>query len=68
LSQNIEQSIPVPLVATATPAAPGFEIGLSLIGLFAWSLLAKRKNKSYNNSWEDFDGIGGIKKDFFLPN
>ena len=36
---------PVPPVATATPAAPGFEIGLSLIGLFAWSLLAKRKNK-----------------------
>jgi hypothetical protein len=36
---------PVPPVATATPAAPGFEIGLSLIGLFAWFLLAKRKNK-----------------------
>lgn len=36
---------PVPPVATATPTAPGFGIGLSLIGLFAWSLLAKRKNK-----------------------
>jgi hypothetical protein len=36
---------PVPPVATATPAAPGFGIVLSLIGLFAWSLLAKRKNK-----------------------
>lgn len=36
---------PVPPVATATPATPGFGIGLSLIGLFAWSLLAKRKNK-----------------------
>jgi hypothetical protein len=36
---------PVPPVATATPAAPGFGIGLSLIGLFAWSLLAKRRNK-----------------------
>jgi hypothetical protein len=36
---------PVPPAATATPKAPGFGIGLSLIGLFAWSLLAKRNNK-----------------------
>jgi hypothetical protein len=34
-----------PAAATATPASPGFGIGLSLIGLFAWSLLAKRRNK-----------------------
>jgi hypothetical protein len=36
---------PVPPTATSTPAAPGFGIGLSIIGLFAWSVLAKRKNK-----------------------
>ncbi|MCX9085560.1 MAG: hypothetical protein OIN87_12275 [Candidatus Methanoperedens sp.] len=30
---------------TTTPAAPGFGIGLSLIGLFAWSVLTKRKTK-----------------------
>lgn len=36
---------PMSPVATSTPAAPGFGIWLSLIGLFAWSLLAKRKNK-----------------------
>ncbi|MCE8425664.1 MAG: hypothetical protein J5U17_07800 [Candidatus Methanoperedens sp.] len=35
----------VPPVATTTPAAPGFGIGLSLIGLFALSLLSKRNNK-----------------------
>lgn len=28
--------------ATATPAAPGFGIVASLVGLFAWALLAKR--------------------------
>jgi len=47
--EPIVTSTPTPEVttvtATATPAAPGFGIGLSLIGLFAWSLLAKRKNK-----------------------
>jgi hypothetical protein len=36
---------PVTPAATATPASPGFGIVLSLIGLFAWSLLAKRNNK-----------------------
>jgi len=41
----IATATPVPPIATATPAAPGFGIGLSLIGLFAWSFLAKRKNK-----------------------
>lgn len=35
----------VPPAATSTPAAPGFGIGLSLIGLFAWSVLTKRKTK-----------------------
>lgn len=32
-------------IATATPASPGFGIVLSLVGLFAWSLLARRNNK-----------------------
>jgi hypothetical protein len=36
---------PMPPIATATPASPGFGIVLSLIGLFAWSLLSKRNNK-----------------------
>ena len=38
------RNTPVPPAATATPAAPGFRIGLSLIGLFAWSILGKTKN------------------------
>jgi len=35
----------VPPAATATPAAPGFGIVFSLVGLLSWSILAKRNNK-----------------------
>jgi hypothetical protein len=41
---TVATETPVPPVVTATPATPGFEIVLSLIGLFA-CFLAKRKNK-----------------------
>lgn len=39
--------IPTPAVTTvkATPAASGFGIMASMVGLFAWALLAKRNNK-----------------------
>jgi PGF-CTERM protein len=33
------------ITGTGTPAAPGFEVVLSLVGLFAMALLARRHNK-----------------------
>ncbi len=35
----------IPQTGTGIQAAPGFEILVSLIGLFAWSLLARRHNR-----------------------
>lgn len=43
----VETAAPAVTTATATvtPTTPGFGIAAAMFGLFAWSLLVKRKNK-----------------------